>query len=192
MDQLSPEVKNYIDILEKTNQQLGFWQSQNGIIVATLSVLFTIITIVAVFIIYRQSQEHKNRLEEDRKLYKKKLDDFLTTQMKVIKQRDEEAEKISKKINKIISGYQKKLEDSSKEQKEEIQKVIDKLEIEKLSLSKESGPITVMPDFNLGNSIFKKQCTCSHCGYGFYVNTGIGSLTMQTASCPKCGSIKFL
>lgn len=194
MENVTPEVKNYIDILEKTNQQLSLWQNPYGLMVGTLAVLFTILTIVAVIIIYRQGQEYKNRIEADRDLYKRKIEDFLDAQMKVIKNRDIENIKLSKKADEIIKAYQNQLNKSSKEQKAEIQKVIDKLEVEKISI-KNSGPVIVEPNqIDMATVLgWRKYCKCSNCGFGFYVDTSKNAFaTIDTSvTCPKCGSVNI-
>jgi len=195
MENVSPEVKNYIEILEKTNQQLNLWQNPYGIMVGALAVLFTILTIVAVVIIYRQGQEYKNRINADRELYKKKIDDFLDAQMEVIKKREDENIKLSEKADEIIKAYKKQLNISSKEQKKEIQKVIDKLEVEKISI-KNSGPVIVEPDPMADMATvfgLRKYCKCSNCGFGFYINTSKKAFTAIGSSvvCPKCGSVNI-
>ena len=50
----------YISLLEKTNQQLSLWTNPYGILVGALAILFTVLTIVAVFIILRQGKEYKD------------------------------------------------------------------------------------------------------------------------------------
>lgn len=197
MENISPEIQNYINILEKTNQQLSLWYNPYGVIVGVLAILFTILTIVAVVIIYRQSRDYKEKINADRELYKKTISDFLVSQMKIIKQKNKTAKDLSRKIDDILDEYKKKLERSSKEQKEEIQKAIDKLELEKLSLKTDIGPITVTPDFDYssisGINFSKKFHKCSKCGFGFYINTNNTNLFyMQpgtTVTCPKCQNV---
>lgn len=93
----------------------------------------------------------------------------------------------------------KKLEKSSKKQKEEIQRVIDKLELEKLTLKTDIGPITVTsdPDYSLvsGINLFKKLHKCSKCGFGFYIkNPSYVSYVRlgNTVTCPKCQNVDTL
>ncbi len=54
--------EQYIQILEKTNQQLGLWTNPYGIMIGVLAILFTILTIVAAVIIYRQSKDYQERI----------------------------------------------------------------------------------------------------------------------------------
>lgn len=53
----------YVAILEKTNQQLGLLTNPYGIMVASQSVLFTVVAIVAGVILFRQSRDYKTQIE---------------------------------------------------------------------------------------------------------------------------------
>lgn len=66
MDNTDLALQNYINILEKTNQQLSLWFNPYAIMVGVLAILFTILTIVAVVIIYRQSREYKDKIEAEK------------------------------------------------------------------------------------------------------------------------------
>ena len=197
MKNFTPEIKNYIDILEKTNQQLSLWYNPYGIIVAILAILFTILTIVAVIIIYRQSKDYKEKLEKDRKYYRDEIKKFLDSQEKIIKQRSKTAEEVSEKIEQTLEAYKQKLKESSKEQKKSIQEAINRLEMEKLTLKKDIGPMTVTPNRDYSwTSSYKKFHKCSKCGFGFYVEDfstqGLVSpnfLYNTTVTCPNCGNV---
>lgn len=201
MDGVSSDVQNYISILEKTNQQLSLWYNPYGIAIAALAILFAILAVVVTFVIYRQGRDYKDKLEADREFYKKKMAEFLDTQTKIIEERSKTAEELSKKTDSILKEYKKKLEKSSKNQRKEIQKAIDKLELEKLKLKTDVGPLTVSPnsfDYSALSSVDlfgKKMHKCSHCGFGFYVNTNPTysiALGGNTVTCPKCGNIDSL
>ena len=197
MDSISPDVQNYISILEKTNQQLSLWYNPYGIAIAALAILFAVLAVAVTVVIYRQSRDYKEKLEADREFYKNKMAEFLDTQAKIIEERSKTAKELSKKIDESLKEYKKKLEKSSKNQKEEIQKVIDKLELEKLTLKTDVGPLTVSPNFDYSSLITadmfgKKMHKCSHCDFGFYVNTNPTysiALGGNTVTCPKCGNI---
>lgn len=202
---MSPDVvlsNRYIDVLEKTNQQLSLWSNPYGIIIAALSVLFTVLTIVAVVIIYRQGSEYKEKLELDRKFYREKMSEFLNSQKQIIEEKSKTAEELSQKIDSILEEYKKKLEESSESQKEEIQKAIDKLEIEKLSLRRDVGPITVTPNFDysslsavaMSDVFSRKLHKCSHCGFGFYVEPGspMATIAGPKVTCPMCQNTDYI
>jgi len=187
----------YIQILEKTNQQLSLWTNPYGIMVGALAVLFTILTIVAAIVVYRQSKEYKEKLQADRDQYAKSFNDFLVSQKSIIDQREKQAGEVEKKINELIEAYKKDLKESSATQKAEIGKAIKKLEEEKLSLSNTIGPLTVAPNSmgiggisNIGifNNTYHK---CTKCGFGFFIdnNPTLTYLSFtRTVTCPRCGN----
>ena len=200
--------EQYLQILEKTNQQLGLWTNPYGLMVGALAVLFTALTIVAVFIIYRQSREYKEKLQSDMDLYHKSFSDFLVSQKVIIEQRRKEVTQVEDDINKLLKEYEKKLKASSESQKAEIEKAIQKLEEQKLSLSSAIGPITVSPQSVgfvgltgptgpsvLSGGLYANDYhQCTKCGFGFMVNNNrflsasvlLGS---QVVTCPRCSNI---
>lgn len=190
--------EQYIQILEKTNQQLSLWTNPYGIMIGVLAILFTILTIVAAVIIYRQSKDYKERVQADREQYAKSINDFLSSQKSIIEQREKQANKVEEKIDKLLKQYENQLKESSKSQKVEIEKAIENLKEEKLLLSSTIGPLTVSPNnFNLATSVSvlgsSNHHTCKSCGFGFFVKKDwliLGSLAMNlTVTCPKCGSV---
>lgn len=70
----------YINLLEKTNEQFSIWSNPFMFIVAVLAILFTVLTIVAAFVIYGQHKEYKQEFEKQNEEYKeqskKNLKDF--------------------------------------------------------------------------------------------------------------------
>jgi DNA replicative helicase MCM subunit Mcm2 (Cdc46/Mcm family) len=181
--------QTYIDILEKTNQQLNLLYNPYGVIVGALAVLFTALTIIAAVIIYFQSKDYKDKMEEDRKNYDERIRRFLASYKEIIEEENKKSILISEKIDEILKEYKNKLKESSETQKMEIQKAIDRLEIEKLTLK---NPITVKPSSTfpyfsaLGNSLH----TCSKCGFGFLVDQSsqYSGVYCPTITCPKCGN----
>lgn len=195
--------EQYIQILEKTNQQLGLWTNPYGLIVGVLAILFTVLTIVAVFIVYRQGKEYKEKLESDREQYRKNIEEFLSNQKNIIEKREKQAEEVEKKIDNLIEEYKKDLDKSSSQQKDEIKKAIKRLEEEKVSLNNTIGPLTVSPNTiefeNLGAfsvaSMYNNYHKCTSCGFGFFIkNDDYRSITLtilgnKTVTCPKCGNV---
>jgi rubrerythrin len=193
----------YTQILEKTNQQLGLWTNPYGLMVGSLAVLFTVLAIVATFLIYRQGREYKEKMQADRDNYKKSFEDFIASQKLIIDKREKQAEEVESKINKLIDEYKKDLDKSSIEQKKDIEKAIKRLEEEKISLNKTIGPLTVSPN-SIGLDMCDNQFVagldnyhkCSKCGYGFFVkNNDFSSIVTlaylggKTITCPKCGNV---
>lgn len=197
--------EQYIQILEKTNQQLSLWTNPYGLMVGALAVLFTVLAIFATIIVYRQNKDYKEKLESDRDQYKKNFEEFLASQKTIIEKREKQANEVEVKINNLIDVYRKDLEKSSTEQKKEIEKAISRLEEEKISLNKTIGPLTVSPNHVgldvcdnslVGGLYLDSYHKCSKCGYGFFVKnndyTSISLLTAlgsKTVTCPKCGNV---
>lgn len=210
----SPDAQEeYINILEKTNQQLSLFWNPYNIILTILTALFTILTIIFAVVFYFQSMDYKKRIAQDKEDYKQKIDDFLKKQQeyakKLIDERIIEFKKIETKYNNSISELEKKRKALPREQKhkiEEIEKSIENLKTEKELLKFQTEPISAMPDYNfpatsiLGRSSFHK---CSHCGFGFKIkdydyndindiratasipNSILGATTVV---CPMCGN----
>ena len=189
--------ERYIQILEKTNQQLSLWANPYGVMVGALAVLFTVLAIVAAVIIYRQSKDYKEKLQADREQYSKSLNEFLASQKAIIEKREKQVIEVEKDIDKLLKEYEKKLSASSEKQKAEIKKAIQKLEEEKLSLGGKIGPITVSPNgFNFDTTAYglgNNHHNCKNCGFGFFIKnhwSTLSTLSMNhTITCPKCGSV---
>jgi len=200
-NQYQTMLDNYALIVEKTNGQLNLWFNPYAILITALGVLFAVGAIVATVLIYRQSQDFKNKMEHDRELYAHKINEFLSIQKKVIEDNNKKIKDGGKKIDLKIKEYEKKLNESSEKQKKEIKEKIDALELEKLKLDiTPAEPITISPNFvdysaigyldNLNKRLV--HCSDTKCGFNFYVDMGLGmgALTIgRTATCPKCGNI---
>jgi hypothetical protein len=192
--------QSYINILEKINQQLSYGYGSYSTTIAALAVLFTVLTIVAVSIIYFLGSDYKNKMKADREEYKRKLDEFISSQQSLIEEKDRISKEISEKIEATLVEYKKKLKESSAEQKKEIQRAIDKLELDKLTLKSSIGPISVSPDIQDYNFVSATSALfdrnfhkCSKCGFGFYVDnsplTAMSVLGGKTVTCPKCQNV---
>lgn len=203
--------EKYINILEKTNQQLSLYWTPYNTIITILTALFAILAIIFGFFIYIQSKEYKERLTEDKKRYAEKIDKFLKEHQryakKLMDERNAKIKGIESNLSKTVLEYEKKLEvllKTPKKQKykiEEIEKAIEKLKTEKELLKSQIGAITVTPEYNypsaisaFGGSNFHK---CSHCGFGFKIEgydrndrmTAISTIGNATVTCPKCGNV---
>ena len=189
--------EQYIEILEKTNQQLGLWTNPYGLMVGALAVLFTVLAIIAAFIIYRQSKEYKEKLQTDREQYSQSFNEFLASQKAIIEKREKQAGQVEEKINKLLEEYKKQLKESSTSQKKEIEKAIKNLNEEKLSLGSTIGALTVSPNhLDFGTSAYglsNSHHNCKNCGFGFFIKNDwstLGTLSMgRTVTCPKCGNV---
>jgi hypothetical protein len=119
-----PMVQQYILLLEKTNQQLSLWTNPYALMVATLSILFTLLTVIAAIIIWRQSNEQKLAFKAALQNYEENLHDNL-------KKIGGDAEQ---KIQLFIDQKTKDMETLSGDAKKQTKKLIDDLKKEKDSI----------------------------------------------------------
>ena len=190
----------YVSILEKTNAQLGLWSNPYGVAVGILSLFIALIAIFVAFALWRNSKEQKDRIEI-----------FFSDQEKNIKEKNKIMNKLIKgyelKLENLISKQEEKLKSATKENKIELEKAILELEKEKASigayigsdLSLQSSPAT--PFVNCFNT--KKDMICTNCGKSFSYNDdsmNILSLSKPVCSltigdkkvyCPHCGAINY-
>jgi len=179
----------YQEILEKTNQQLSLWSNPYALMIASLAILFTLLTIIAAVIIYSQGKE-----------FKAKIDSFLQGYKELLETLVKDWETRLSQIDKKSVDYQKQLETATGEQKKLIETELNKLKNERDSVSSRIATTVVpMPSsgsmFSFGTNRFHK---CSQCGRGFYVDNsnsvfafGGGSKTV-TCPNPKCGNVDEL
>lgn len=185
----------YTLLLEKTNTQLNLWYNPLILCISLLGVLFTLAAIIFAFVLYRQSSDYKEKLEEDRRENNKNIQNYLSKQKDIIAKREKRAEEIEDKINIIIEQYKKQFKSVTASQKEEIKQKIRELESQKINLQTNVESVTVTPESSYsdyaGRANFHK---CSHCGFGFRVDASSLSmiLGMGTVTCPKCGSIETI
>lgn len=92
----------YIDILEKTNQQLSLWANPYSLMILILTVLIAFLAIVLSFIIWKQGQDYKKALAESLKkqeLYMNgKLNKVLDYWVDVFSKKSDEINNIKKEL----------------------------------------------------------------------------------------------
>lgn len=208
--------QDYIEILEKTNQQLSLGWTPINIIVGILTFLVAILTIGLTvgfaFISYRQGREYQQKIDDSLKKSREYFE-------KIVQERNQKAKEIEEKFSSIISKYEAKLKEllktpeEQKKQIDEIEKSIQQLKTEKELLSAQTGSISVTPEYNdysplTGSSYLASRPRyhkCSQCGFGFNVNDDCSRFGLQypflstlhvnsgaTVTCPKCGNIDKL
>lgn len=202
----SSSTQEYIDLLERTNQQLSLSWTPLNVIIAILTFLVAFatvgLTIGFTVISYKQGKDYQRKIDAS----------LLKSQQyfeRMIGNRNKKAKEIEDKFGKIIVEYEEKLKQLSEkpeEQKteiEEIKKSIQQLRTEKELLSAQAGSISVIPDYNnynLGGTtcldiMGQKNHKCTYCGYRFKIDYNpltmpIGVLgSVANATCPKCGNI---
>ncbi len=182
IDSLNQRITDsYLMLLEKTNGQLSLWYNPYGVMIASLGVLFTLLTIVAAGIIYRQSKDYRDRLNAFIRGYKKIFDEQiadLTTRREA--------------IDTQIKNNEAKLADATAEQKLIFQVELDKLKSERASISSQlaSTFATNSATGSVLGTLSERYQQCSHCGYRFKSTAPITSFFLQgkpTVNCPNCG-----
>lgn len=118
----------YIDLLERTNQQLGLWTNPYALMVAALAVLFTALAIVGAFVIYRQGQDHQKQIDRFLDNYRSVLDQFVA--------------QTNHQVELTISELRTQLETATDEQKTHIAGAIARLERQRAGIAEtaRSGP----------------------------------------------------
>ncbi len=198
----------YLDILEKTNQQLGLWSNPYGVMVAVLSFLIAVLAIVFGVILWRQGKE-----------YQKKFDNFLN---ELKKNANVEFAKMSesRKLNKIaIKRFEKEINEKSKKlttvtgkAKEKLEKEIRDIQEIKESLNKtpvtsflgsrvisdENScciPTATIPSISEASAGICGQNKCKKCGRYYDANlpstSTVWTLSGDSSSgieCPYCGN----
>ena len=117
-------IKNYQQILEKTNEQLSLWSNPYGVIIAALGVLFAVLAIIAVFVLYRQSKEYKDLIHKSLQEHKLALD-------KLIAEKNNQLEIYYASLDKSIMEYKEQLKTVNEDTQKQIKEFISKLEEQK-------------------------------------------------------------
>lgn len=117
-------LKNYTQILEKTNNQLSLWFNPYGIFISMLGVLFTFFAVIVAFIIFRQSKEYKD-------LIRKSIDEHKLTLENLVREKENQMRNIELSIDKTIIDYKMQLTTAGEEHKSQIENFIEKLEDQK-------------------------------------------------------------
>lgn len=189
----NPLDTKYIEILEKTNQQLASSWVPTSVSIAILEALIALIAIGAVILIYRQSEDFRAKQDQDRKTYndrldqdrseqKKALEDYLESQKSIIEERNKQAEKVEEKINEIMTEYEKKLQATTGEQKEEISRALLELKRQKATLQRDIGGLSATTAVPFLTSV---SLECPKCKYRFRDTP----LKLLGHTCPKCGTV---
>lgn len=106
----------YIQILEKTNQQLSLWSNPYGIMVSVLTALFAVLTIISAFIIYRQGRDYKDAMSA------------------FLKEQEEKANNGQKRLDALLVKYEEELIKSSNNHKKEFEDAIRDLQMQKTKI----------------------------------------------------------
>jgi hypothetical protein len=173
--------KNLIEILDKTNQQISLWSNPYGVFIAALGVLFTIMTFFFAGFFYLQSKEFKDRINK-----------LILSNQTALNRFIEDWSERKTQIDKQIKEYQSKiLETTDKQKLSELEKIVERLKIERNSISFpigiNYGPIpptgSVFSTSGYSGSIGSPESFFGKSGY-----SGIGSSSGQIIKCISCNS----
>lgn len=189
-------LREYQEILEKTNQQLSLWWNPFGVLIGALGILFTILTIISAIIIYRQSKEHREILDESIKKNEAILN-------KLIEEKNQQLKAVETNLSELIMESKAKLKTATEDNKKEINELISKLEIQRESIDSQISPVYVTPESHnvrLSSSdimgMRNKPHTCTSCKFKYFVKDkkawyGVDLIGgTKTVTCPKCGNIE--
>lgn len=124
----------YLEILAKTNQQLGLWTNPYGLLVGALAVLVAVFAIVAAVVVWRQGSDYRRLIEGQIKDQWEVLNSLV----------HERLEAIQVELN-------SELERATGENKERIEEKLREIERQKQTLHGQSAPAaSVRANLGLG------------------------------------------
>lgn len=183
----------YLEFLEKTNDQLNFWVNSLGVIITALGVVVAVGAIAAVVIIRRQGSDHKKLLLEGIQQQgienKKLLDEGIYGYRVVIDELMGDARKeIRDGLDQDIAGLREEQKSAKKEDKEEIEKrievALDKREKVASLVERLSGPADSLSGVDrLLKQVAKAEVEKRGRPGGSYKITGAVQCTRCGASC---------
>ncbi|HWO07067.1 MAG TPA: hypothetical protein VNM40_00615 [Candidatus Paceibacterota bacterium] len=121
----------YIEVLEKTNQQLSLWYNPLGVTVSILTALIAILAIGFTVILWRQGSEYRNTLRSFFDEHRKNADNELRASV----------EKTRKILNALIYETGEKLDSMSGDTKTELEKYLSELKEMRSSLRVSSDTV---------------------------------------------------
>jgi len=127
---MGSSTQDYVEILEKTNQQLSLWYNPYGLMVGILTALVALLAILFAFILWRQGKDYKDAFQA-----------FLDEQKKIA---DGEISKAISKAQEVLEDASKKLEeikDLKGQAREDLKKEIAEIKKTKKSLETTSNRV---------------------------------------------------
>lgn len=118
----------YQEILEKTNEQLSLWFNPYVLIIGILAIFFTVMTIIAAIIIFRQSKESKRLIEDSLRSHAIALKNLLSEKQK-------QYEIYEANANNLMTELTQKLEVSDGDKYSELKELINKIATQKSQLN---------------------------------------------------------
>jgi len=165
-------VQNYIEILEKTNQQLSLWNNPYGIMVGILTVIIALMAIFFAYILYRQGKDYK---------------DFLAEQKKIIEGETKKSLDSAKcALDEQIKNGEEKLKELKGTTKETIEKEINNLKKVRDSIEN----VQTIPIVS-ASSIASLSNLRNNFTYNIDTAVSNAKLHFENFTCPSCGNYNF-
>jgi hypothetical protein len=126
----SETIKAYQDILEKTNEQLSLWMNPYTFMVAVLALLFTILAIIAAYVIFRQGAEARQLIKDSITKHQVALENIMI-------EKQNQWKIYEANIENLILELQEKLVTADPSNTLFIREFLQKLELQKSNVEKE-------------------------------------------------------
>ncbi len=173
----------YVNLLEKTNQQLDLWRTPWGVWFAALSALFAAGAIIGWVIIYWVSKDFKDKRQESIGKANKVISGMENNELERINNRD-------KQFNNLITKYEEKLEKTDYNGKKKIQEIIEELKTEREINKVSSLPDIVKPYAVLENNfwiwISKRSQDLQQITRSLLDEHSLGIFLNKKHQCPIC------
>jgi hypothetical protein len=144
--------QQYLEVVSKTNEQLGLWTNPYGLMVGILSFILAVLAIGAGIILYFQSSDFKQRISDLLTRYSNILDGIISEKDTIIAKMDTHAKEIIERANQQaksvdaalsaqIEAYKNEVAESANEKKQELEAAIAKLQKAQSELEANALPV---------------------------------------------------
>lgn len=141
VDSLPQETELYIDLLEKTNQQLSLWFNPYAIMVAVLTGLIAILAIGGTFLVYWVSKDYRDKARKERTRHRGELqakqDEFFAT---LTSMTHDKLRLFDEQTLEKISAYEKEMKTATIDRANDIQVLIKRLKQQSVDVGTSSIP----------------------------------------------------
>ncbi len=170
----------YLEILEKTNQQLGLWTNPYGVMVTVLSFIIAVLAVVFAFYLWKQSKDYQEKFDS---FLKKLQNNFDVEIKKNLKLRSKQ----NKQLEKIMSEKKKEMEDLTGEAKNKVEKEVKEIQEIKKTLNRQSiVPLSSVGEY--GDRFYGEDINIrSSCGLEPIIGSSLNTSCVK--KCEKCGNI---
>lgn len=207
-------ISYYLDLVEKTDQQLNWLSALDNIAVGLLAVVIGVLALLVTYAVWKASKDGKEyaqkQIDKLGELIEKQTQAFLESKEKGFEKAHEQYQELIEKHRVELSSLSKEGEARSKEseaRKEQLEKLIAQLEESQAILPSVVYPEVIGPLGGVTNvggylEFGDKYHKCTNCGYGMKVRSHnpfnnivpitISSYTLggtNTITCLKCGNV---